>query len=543
MEENIAKIKKEKTKLIILVVSLVVLITSATYAYFVSSVSSPAISDVNLGSEVSGGLTFTAGSALNLTASLANFAEGDGSLSGSTESSANLKASSAIGSATENYYIYFNITENNFVYSQDVNTPELLLTITDPNGNELTSLTNHPELTHKTVIDALTGDEITGFDVTTFKGLITVDDSYEISTTDTTVGVTQNWNVKLTFVNLNVAQTLNEGKVFESELILQAIKLNYADVTLAKMGYSAIELSEIISKQKPDFNNIETENKGLFSVEDDYGISYYFRGAVDNNWVEFAGFYWRIVRINGDGSIRMIYTGVSAPLELERVVMKGSTTGIKNTTYSNNYFQLEYLGYMYYIGQQHGLTTDSKIKIAIDTWYETNILNTPYHDMISDALFCGDRTAYTDATGATEASGIGYEKQYFGGYIRNYTNKNPSLKCPVKSDAYTVADTINGNGALDYPISLLTVDEVVFAGGSYNKHNEKFYLNTENSYFLISPSYRDSSGALITTFHDSSSIVDAYIIYNLFSIRPVVNLNARVLDGGSGQWNDPYVVE
>ncbi len=528
MDENVVKIKKEKTKLIILVVSLVVLITSATYAYFVSSVSSPAISDVNLGSEVSGGLTFTAGSALNLTASLANFAEGDGSLSGSTESSANLKASSAIGSATENYYIYFNITENNFVYSQDVNTPELLLTITDPNGNELTSLTNHPDLTHKTVIDALTGDEITGFDVTTFKGLITVDDSYEISTTDTTVGVTQNWNAKLTFVNLNVAQTLNEGKDFKSELILQKDMYSFANIITDKNG--GVEFIE--SKSTPDFSSVALTNEGMFAMEDDHGTSYYFRGAVDNNWVEFAGFYWRIIRINGDRSVRLIYSGNSQPTESQSVFI-GSNTHIGQEIFHD-------IRHPYSVNYKYGATS-SEVKILLEDWYQNNLLDI-YGENIHNGYFCGDTTVLSESGEVSVNPLTNVDKTY--GFGVRQSEKQPKLVCSHESDLYFV-DNNNANRNLIYPIALITGDELMLGGFAHANEPGTNYLSADFSYWTMSPDsfgYRSSGGIGYLSIHNYNLIWSGNS-YNYNYVRPVINLNKNVVVSGSGQWNDPYIVK
>ncbi len=217
MEENIKpKInKKEKIKLAVLVASILMIVSSLSYAFFVAATSTPAITDVDLTTERSEALIFTPGTPINLVANLTNFAENAGSLTESTTSTATLRAASSVGNATEEYYVYFNIKSNDFEYTVDANTPEMLLTITDPEGNEIIDIDG---LTHKTVRDAKTDTDISGFDVTTYEGLIIVKELYSITTTNE---ITQDWTATITFINLNSDQTPNEGKTFDSELILR----------------------------------------------------------------------------------------------------------------------------------------------------------------------------------------------------------------------------------------------------------------------------------------------------------------------------------
>ena len=95
-------------------------------------------------------------------------------------------------------------------------------------------------------------------------------------------------------------------------------------IDLENRGWKTILANNTVNETTPDFSKVAKTNEGLFKADDDYTAttgmkSYYFRGAVDNNWVKFGKdrtgkyIYWRIIRINGDGSIRMIYTGTTAP--------------------------------------------------------------------------------------------------------------------------------------------------------------------------------------------------------------------------------------
>ncbi|MDD7149417.1 MAG: hypothetical protein PUH53_01860, partial [Mycoplasma sp.] len=173
-------------------------------------------------------------------------------------------------------------------------------------------------------------------------------------------------------------------------------------IDLEKKGWQTILAYNTVNETIPDFSKVTTaSDKGMYATEDDYTAStgmksYYFRGAVDNNWVKFGKdssgnpIYWRIIRINGDGSIRMIYTGTTAPTESTKVVMTGTGTQINATKYqfysSNN--NPSYVGYMFTEGQQHGNGTPSTIKTAIDNWYKTTTLET---DAATKALVSQDQ--------------------------------------------------------------------------------------------------------------------------------------------------------
>ncbi len=216
------KILHDKKLLLLLLIALSVVVIGLSFAYFVMQSSEAALTDVNVGTDVSEKLIFTKGEDLNIIANQENFAEGDGSISGTTASSATLIANKSAGSASRVYNIYFDISKNNFVYTVDANTPELLLKIVDPSGNEITSIDG---FTHKTIIDSSTGETLTGFDITTFNGLFIVKEDEAITTTSYTDGTTENWSATITFVNLNTDQVLNEGKSLDADFILTEDKI------------------------------------------------------------------------------------------------------------------------------------------------------------------------------------------------------------------------------------------------------------------------------------------------------------------------------
>ncbi len=211
--------RKSKTRMIVLVASLLVLTTSLSYAFFAGGAGPAANTDVNVASGQTTKLTFTEGTAINLELNETTLAEGGGNVSGSTTSSATLTLGTNVANATDNYNIYFDIAANTFVYTTAAKTPEILLSITDPDGAAVT-------------LSGLTAVSPGIYDITEYKGLIKVSEDYEISGNTTT---TQEWEAEITFVNLTTNQALNEGKTLDAEFILQneKIELTGAETLIA----------------------------------------------------------------------------------------------------------------------------------------------------------------------------------------------------------------------------------------------------------------------------------------------------------------------
>ena len=241
----------------------------------------------------------------------------------------------------------------------------------------------------------------------------------------------------------------------------------------------------------------ESTNGYVCSAPDDYGTSYYFRGNVENNWVKFAGYYWRILRVNGDGSIRMIYAGdanVIDGLSNKTDVLKNgyddsSTkyTQISSGKYDHTTNFLDgIIGYMYgnsVNAQDYYYVTNtynSTLKESVDSWYASHISNTSYETYISDTLFCSDRR-YTFGRPITRADATFYDYRWINGPWDSHNTQYPRLTCELQNDRFTVQNTTIGNGSLTYPIAIMTTDEVVLAGG-YNTENRNYYLYTGNDY-------------------------------------------------------------
>ena len=385
------------------------------------------------------------------------------------------------------------------------------------------------------------------------------------------------------------------GKVFNSKIVTdgQAVYTssnNKVDPALATLTHlNSLNSTITLASGTPDFTTVSGNNgvkyvdneqfvtgvgdgtKGIYAAEDDFGTSYYFRGAVDNNYVKFAGLYWRIIRINGDGSIRMIYAGTSAHANGE----EGTDSHIGEMSYNTNYQDNGYVGYMYgnfttptncNTDNSTGITTctggstsyeeahaninDSTIKTFIDEWYNNNLKNYAY--AIADTIYCNDRSIapvdnYAGLTFTNTGKGI--ENTAYSGLTRGYINHTPSLKCSNKNDRFTVNNSI-GNAKLTNPIALITSDEVIMGGlsnhdGVNNAYitNTDSYLTTPDYWYLTLTPFAATGGIanfnyVISNFLGFSNLVDT--IYG--GARPVVSLLSDAITGGSGTMNDPFTV-
>ena len=294
----------------------------------------------------------------------------------------------------------------------------------------------------------------------------------------------------------------------------------------------------IQNKSARDFSTTATTDEGLHAIADYSsvssttldGTSYYYRGAVEDNWVSFAGYYWRIVRINGDGSVRLIYSGTTSN-------HTGADAQIGTSAYNSSQNDAKYVGYTY---DNSGTETDSTIKGVIDSWYATNI-KPSYEGYISNEIFCNDRSV-DSISGNT----------YYGAYARITANKAPSLLCTNQSDRYTlkisgqssIAGTSGaGNNLLEYPVGLLTVDETSLAGGLSGISNSSYYLYTGQSYRLGSPILSNDGDAYLYYAH-STGMINYTRGTNTFGVRPVLNLKPSVkYASGSGTESDPYIIK
>ena len=334
-------------------------------------------------------------------------------------------------------------------------------------------------------------------------------------------------------------------------------KINYAKQTLTQLGLTENDtvLTTFTNTSKNDGTT------GIYKAEDDLGESYYFRGNVTNNYVKFAGYYWRIIRINGDGTIRMIYDGTSAHANNEASTDRQIGTSAYNTNYNDN----AYVGYKYGTAGSstyeatHANTNDSTIKTYLDNWYNSNIKGTTDEQYVADAIYCNDRTRVTDTDKMTEldgywvitSTGEGYgTKETYYGFLNRTAGDNssitPSLKCEQTNDKFTKSSSL-GNGKLDNPIGLITLDEMVYAGSYLYMddtyiNDETYLYNGSNWYWSMSPFGFDGSGARVGGGGGGAVDVSGYVLDDSGAVRAVISLSSGALKYGNGTSINPYRV-
>ncbi len=280
----------------------------------------------------------------------------------------------------------------------------------------------------------------------------------------------------------------------------------------------------------------------LCKAKDAYGDSYYYRGNVTNNYVLFVGKYWRIIRYNGDGTVRVIYDGTSAHTNVDSSIDRQ----IGMTAFNNSDNDNAYIGYMYgktgasTYAETHANTNNSTIKTYLDTWYENNIKGTTNEQYIVDNIFCNDRS-FASSAPINNGTGAGSSTTFYRWFhfSNDASNNKMMLTCLQKNDAFTVSDTNKGNGALTYGVGLVTTDEVVLAGG-WDSSNYKYYLYNGQIFWTMSPIICNGGTAYERYVYPDGIANSKYYVSQTFGARPVLNLSSDVLKNGNGTASDPY---
>jgi len=523
MEER--KNKKNLVSLIVLCVSIVALTTSLTYAYFVSQV----------GEKVEERFTITSGT-LSLT-----FKDND-------ETVENIEGTWNLGDSIEKELIIENTgtrdTYAKISWDNLVNTylKESLTYTLEEKTEESGSAWQKVETENKNVPRSETSStqvladhlSIPAGHTYTYRLRITFEDLLDVDQTP---------DINATFVTKFTIKETTRPLTVEEKLINLGVKIN---------PNNSINLTNPATTD-------ETVN-GLFSMADDYGTSYYYRGAVENNYVKFGknatgqDMWWRIIRFNGDGSIRMQYDGAGTSGTNTYTRGFALTSQVWNTKYDD----AKYVGWMFGGAQGAASTskaqaqtnqTNSEIKTAVEAWYKSNIVDTGYSNYVHDAIFCNDRSIPGKSqTGWTDDTGLGYGKNAtgYGAYARsgvesvNYNNVRPQFTCPQDNDKFTVDAENGGNGNSTYPVGLITADEIVAAGsGKYATANSSYYLNKGSWYWSFSPRAFNGSNARVFNEFGSLSYCN---VHGSGAVAPVINIKPEYLGQlkGTGTASDPF---
>ena len=364
------------------------------------------------------------------------------------------------------------------------------------------------------------------------------------------VGDTKNISVSVKYkIDLNPEDLPNEDKVLSLKLEITYVQ---ADGVKGISLYSTIQDNAVADNVQSEFVtgstginfsqiSSDTNGKGVYmlsSTKDSTNPIYYYRGAVENNNVKFANFCWKIVRTTETGGIKLIYNGV--PDENGTCNNTGTSSQIGTSRFNTNNNDNAYVGYMYGTAgsssyeKTHQNTNNSTIKTFIDGWYKNNMID--YTDKLEDAVWCNDRSPKSGT------SGVGTNQTYYGAYSRLKNVKAPSLNCTQDNDKFTVS-TENGNGALTYPIALLTADEAAYAGVVCDTNNSTYYLYTGRNYWFLSPYTVTGSQAFDFAMYDGDYFSSNNVVFS-YGVRPAISLApGSVFIDGDGSVDSPYVVE
>ena len=390
-------------------------------------------------------------------------------------------------------------------------------------------------------VEKLESEDLCNIDFTTGTGSYTVTAVPSIAGSLDSTSKTTTENGQVTFFTNAIIDSVSgcTNEISDGKVIVKNVTSNTTcniNVSYMKL-YDKLLADKSTRLTRTDFSTVlTTDNTNtLYTSTEDSKTVYYFAGNATDNWVQFGGYYWRIIRTNSDGGVRLLYHGTSTTAE---------NAYIGESAFNNSYDNIAYVSYMYgstgsIANARTNQTNSSTIKTAIDNWYKDN-LNTNYGKYLSTtAVYCNDRST-SDNT-------------YFGAYTRLKTNKTPSYDCAATEDKFT-ADTSTGNGKLTYPIALMTADEVSFAGGLWGTNAQTwYYYNSakgsstgEQWWWLLSPASGNSSYAYVFFVVGSSNpgFLSSTYVSHTYGVRPAVSLKSCVkTSGGDGSASAPYTIE
>ena len=360
--------------------------------------------------------------------------------------------------------------------------------------------------------------------------------------------------LKIYYPKKATSQNANQGAAFSAHVEITSAKAP----TVSTLAQTILAKNEVKAPITTPGAAISTADEALLaSTEDDYGTSYYFRGAVTNNYVEFANKCWRIVRVGGDGSVKLILhndnpTGVANPCDAANNSASAAFARYSGETYKSafntNSNDNAYVGFKYgTVGASdyasaHANTNKSTILTNLETWYTNNLKD--YADAIADTVWCNDKTNVTDTTYdpyGWNPNGLGYGTNitYYGASQRLLSASNhaggtgPGLKC-------------NGElSKINSKVGLITADELAYAGYAYGSGNTTTYLQenaTDTYWWSLSPYYFNGGLAGVWGVYGSDgSFGDSGVGYT-YGVRPSISLKSTTNVTGEGTSSSPFII-
>lgn len=364
------------------------------------------------------------------------------------------------------------------------------------------------------------------------------------------------YELKIYYPKKATSQNANQGAAFSAHVEITSAKAP----TVSNLAKAIRANNEVKTPITTPGAAVSTASEALLaSTEDDYGTSYYFRGAVTNNYVEFANKCWRIVRVGGDGSVKLILhndnpTGAANPCDAANnsasaaFARRYSVTTYKSAFDDNNNDNA-YVGFKYgTVGSNtyeatHANTNNSTILTNLETWYNNNLKT--YESVIDDNVWCNDKTNVADTSynpwGYSNVTGLGYgtNATYYGATQRLVSTSGsaggtgPSLKC-------------NGElSKINSKVGLITADELALAGYAYNLENTTTYLQenaTDTYWWSLSPNSFYGGYASVWYVGGSSGGFGSNFVNHTRGFRPSISLKSTTNVTGEGTSDKPYKV-
>ena len=517
MEQEEIKKKQKRVMIYVMIISLICVV-GVSYAFFTAGMSSETSTTVRADAGTMK-ITYSGGANINL----------DGIYP--KDDVWATKTITVTGNNTTDAEMYYKLTlvvDSNTFKTDDPLQYELVSTNTSTNGE---------------IIPNITKTDITGTSIELGSGHFVKANNAK-----------HTYLLKIYYPKKATSQNANQGAAFSAHVEITSAKAptapTFAETILAK--------NEVKTPITTPGAALSTASEALLaSTEDDYGTSYYFRGAVTNNYVEFANKCWRIVRVGGDGSVKLILhndnpTGAANPCNSANNSTSAAFARYSGETYKSafntNYNDNAYVGFKYgtpgssTYEATHANTNNSTILTNLETWY-TNNLKT-YESVIDDNVWCNDKTNVTDTTydpydWNPNGYGYGTNVTYYGATQRLVSTDSsaggtgPSLKC-------------NGElSKITSKVGLITADELAFAGYAFDQNNTTTYLQenaTDTYWWSLSPLYFSGDGAIVWRVYGSDGLFDSNYVFNTFGVRPSISLKSTTNVTGEGTSSSPFII-
>ena len=515
--------KKTKIISIVAIVALALTVITATYAYFNAQVGDPAAADIKINANTVDTFTFSSGSAISFSINQENFASGKGNQTGSTYASAMLTANNKTNTATEHYYLYLNISDNTFTYSIDENTPEIIMTVKDSNGTEVTDISS---LTH-VIVTGANGAQVSGYDITNKSGLITLFDNREITTTSSKE---EKWNITITFVNYDASQNANAGKSMSAKVMIQKEEEKVFLTDYVKSLYTG----------KQGENGIYYHDASLTNGAGD--SSYRYSGANPNNYVCFGSNestcptdnLYRIIGVFGDNVKLIKYDyATSTLLGTDGDYASDANSDGMLTDYYKGTMDMSSVGEYYWNYKATNAATNTwSTSLLNKTNLNTNFINN-----------IGEEWANKIATTTWKVGGNTYDNMY---------SKTPSVV--YQNEIVSPVTTNTTDGATEYmaKVGMMYVSDYGFAAepSAWTLTMRKYENATATSTNWMYMGLFEWTFSRIADGSDSAFYVSAggFVDFNdvcgfVGVVRPSFNLESSITYvSGSGSASDPMVI-